>query len=268
MRDKKKRYIFFARISVPWNGVMAVAKLLTGIFTGSLFLCINAFYNVGIGLAKVTALKIHNETATAGEMTKENREKQLSGYRRTGLIIAMSGAIYVVYCVRMFLYSDTAVYNDIAAISIATFTVVELFLSFSGASKMRRQHELMLEAVKRTNMAAALVSVVLMQTAILSFAYEGDVSFYNGLSGLIFGSLAAVVGLLMPLRVHYIRNGKYAAAVVRRATRMLENEPATVLGCVDPVELPLRIRVRADGDITEDTLTRVERKLRVRTVMQ
>lgn len=74
-----------------------------------------------------------------------------------------------------------------------------------------------------TNLASALISLVLTQTALLSLS-EGNHSFYNGLCGIIFGSLAACVGLSMIIRMRLIEKGKYAESKLKTLRKKLAEE--------------------------------------------
>ncbi|MNV86003.1 hypothetical protein D3C71_1799990 [compost metagenome] len=91
-------------------------------------------------------------------------------------------------------------YDQYTALLIATVTFTELLVSLFGSMAARRNGEPVVEAIRLTNLASSFISLVLTQTAILSFAQERDVTFYNGLSGVIFGTLAALTGLYMLLR--------------------------------------------------------------------
>ena len=200
MTVKKKRQIKFAKISVPFNALMAAGKFIFGIISASFFLCINALYNVGIGTVKYIAVKTHNSIADSELTAEEKPERQLKSFKLIGVFLLITGMIYVLYCVKMFVVKDNTVYRQTVAIAIAAFTFFEIFISAAGVSKMRKEREPMLEALKLINLAASLVSLVLTQTALLSFAYEGDASFYNGISGIIFGSCAALIGAVMVIR--------------------------------------------------------------------
>ena len=122
---------------------------------------------------------------------------------------------------------------------------------------MRRRHEPLLEAIKMTNLASALISIVLTQTALLSLS-EGDHSFYNGLCGIIFGSLAACVGIFMIIRMRLIEKGKYAESKLKTLRKKLSEENLSesvfLLGCADVKALPLVIYVRAEDKNGESFL--------------
>lgn len=60
------------------------------------------------------------------------------------------------------------------------------------------------------NLAGAFLLLVLTQTALLSAMEETDQSAYNGLLGMLMGTLAAAIGIYMLLR-RLPRNGAEAA---------------------------------------------------------
>lgn len=254
MGNYRKRYIAFAKLSVPWSGALAAAKLLLGLFSLSFFLCVNAFYSAAVGLAKFLAVRAYLKG-------KPDTKSRFAAYAAVGTVILAAGTIYVIYCLSFFLGDGGAVYTDIVGITVAAFTFGEILISLLGTIKMRKLHEPVLEALKRTNLAASLISLVLTQTALLSFAAEGDMSLYNGISGLIFGSLASLVGVSMILRRRYVLSGKYAAAVLKRAESYGRKRGIAVEAGGDPLRLPLTLRVRGGS---EEELKTLALKLRVR----
>ena len=206
LKDKHKRTILFARLSVITCAVMAVGKIVLGIISASMFLYINAAYSVGLGLAKLFAVKADREEQ-AGQYTDEMlRKRQNGAYTAIGAIVLATSVVYMIYCVRMFLGDSGMQYGEITAIAIATMTVTEIVLAVYGVITTKRDEKPIHEAVKLTNFASSLISVVLTQCAILSFAGEGDLSVYNGLSGVIFGLCAAAIGLYMVLHMPIAMN--------------------------------------------------------------
>ena len=108
---------------------------------------------------------------------------------------------YVLSCLPMALGTSTAeAYDPHVGIVIAAVTFVELALSVHGVISARRNKDLLVEAIKLTNLAAALILIVLTQTALLSFAYSGDATVVNGVCGIVFGSIAGLIGAYMLVR--------------------------------------------------------------------
>jgi divalent metal cation (Fe/Co/Zn/Cd) transporter len=189
--NRVERWILFANISVYGNIVLAAGKLAMGIYSGSYFLGIAAMYNIGMALAKRTALKAYK---TGGQP-----------YFAVGAIIAVSGIVFMVYCLRYFFFGNPMQYTELAAIHIAAITFAEIgFASYGikAASKVKNQA---IFAIKLADLTSALVSLVLTQTAILSFTETKDTSFFNGVSGMLFGGIAALIGIYMMIRAALIK---------------------------------------------------------------
>ena len=53
-----------------------------------------------------------------------------------------------------------------------------------------------------TNLATAVISLQLTQTAILSFTNVGtDLSYYNGIGGIIFGSVSLLISVIIIIEI-------------------------------------------------------------------
>ena len=72
----------------------------------------------------------------------------------------------------------------------------------------RKSHVPLLHAIKTINLATSLISLVLTQSAILSFADENQNPSTNGIMGALAGSCALLLGIYMLLRAKRITNPK------------------------------------------------------------
>jgi len=180
------RTINFAKLSMLINAIIAIGKIGIGIYSLSLFICVNGFYNVGIMLAKHIAVKGSNE------------QEQRKYYRYVGLIILVTSTLYMAYCANMAIRGKANVsYDLITALTIATFTFVELGIAVYGISTARKNNDLVLEAIKRTNFVTARISLVLTQAALLGMSEVENAARYCGWTGLLFGGMAVMSGIHM-----------------------------------------------------------------------
>jgi len=179
--------LVFTRISIMFDVFWVVGKSILSIISASFFMFANALYSSGIGIARFVALKMHTQT----------KEKQIVSYRLVGMIISVASLCYVIYSVRLFFGGKTAVYSMYVAFLIALYTFVEFGINIREAFRLRKSKELAAKALRAVSLASTLICFVLTQTAIMSFAAEGDHSFTNGLSGIVFGGLAALTGLFI-----------------------------------------------------------------------
>ncbi|MBC1230619.1 hypothetical protein HB816_09190 [Listeria booriae] len=197
MGDRYTRCMYFTRIAVPFNAILALARIILGVFSLSFILFIQALFNIGMALAKHTAVRTHG-AAPMSEV--EQQIAQLKSYRSIGWMIVFSSGTFILFC-SVLTFSNTEIkYDPHIAVIIATVTFTELVLSIQGIVNARKDKKLIMEAVKLTNFASALVSLAMTQAALLSFTYEGNAVGYNMISGLIFGTLSVFIGLYMILK--------------------------------------------------------------------
>lgn len=212
----KYRYIYkYAQASVWANVAFAVGKFVIGIIVMSFFLCVNAMYNVGVALAKQTAVRTSRTLKTTDRTREQSRTTIYRCYLTMGAIILVASVAYLVGSARIFLGEDNTQYSLIVGLAIATFTFTELAFAIVGAIKTRKINKPIMEAIKLTNFASALISLALTQTAILSFTSNVDMSFYNGIGSLVFGSLAGLIGLYMIIHSYGVLSGKYYKFLIK-----------------------------------------------------
>lgn len=216
-----QKYVFhFAGLSVAVNAILAMGKIGMGIYSLSVFLCINGLYNIGIGFAKATSIKWYLDRKKAPD---EHRKDEYRVYFIIGMIILAASILYMAYCIRLLMGNHSNIkYSDIVAITIATFTFTEVGMAVHGIVTTRKNREPIMEAVKLTNFAASLISLVLTEAALLSFTYEGNSSVYCGITGIIFGGVAAMTGLYMMVHITRIIHGKNVASMIKKANKIIK----------------------------------------------
>ncbi|MDF2505482.1 cation transporter [Clostridium sp.] len=228
---KIERSIKFANMSVYTNFIMAAGKLILGIFTASTFLCINAFYNVGMAMAKVIAVngyQLANKQPDEEYPHGYGREEYLC-YYNVGSILTITSVIFILYCLRLFIHGSNAYYPQVVAIAIAAINFTEIAMAVQGTIVTRRGEEPVISAIKLTNLASSMISLVLTQTAILSFSSGKDLSFYNGISGVIFGSCAVLIGIYMMLHMSRIMNSKNYHSIIKRLQKVVRKSGTNIV---------------------------------------
>ena len=186
-KEIRERKLIFTRMSILKDAFFVVGKGLISIISVSFFMFVNALYSAGTGIARFIAVRMHTQ----------EKGKQVISYRCVGIIISASSICYVLYSVRMFFGGKTGDYDMYVALVIALYTFVEFGINIKEAVKLRKSKALEAKALRAISFSATLICFVLTQTAIMSFASVGDNSFYNALSGVVFGGLATLVGIFV-----------------------------------------------------------------------
>ena len=179
--------LLFTRASILKDALLVAGKAIISLVSVSFFMFVNALYSAGMGVARFVALSMHSQ----------DRKTQIRSYRLVGIIITLASACYVLYSVRLFFGGKTGGYSMNAALVIALYTFVEFGINIRDALRLRKSRALEAKALKAISFSATLLCFVLTQTAIMSFAAEGDNSTANALSGVVFGGLAALRGVFV-----------------------------------------------------------------------
>lgn len=200
------------------NIFVGLGKLSMGILSMSFFICVNAFYTFGMVIAKYFAL--------AGILKAKDVKEQYRYYMLSGTILTISSLLYIAYSIRLFFHPVTSAFHMYVALAIATFTFTELTINIRGVIIERHNHTPLVHAIKMINLASALICLVLTQTAILSFA-DTQVDLHpaaNGLIGILMGSSATLLGVIMIVRIRKIKTGKNYGAIYRKVKKLMKKE--------------------------------------------
>ena len=173
----------FQKYSYLGNYFVFLFKMGLFFFTKSLTFMISSLYNLGIGL---TRKKIYS-----------NKDKFLS----VGIFLMMASMFFVFYSIWIVVSHKIVYYNLYTGLAIATVTFYDIVFSIYGIQKSIRNHHKKNNVLMLVNLATALISLELTQSALLSFTQNGvDHSLYNGIIGMIVGISAFLIGLWICLK--------------------------------------------------------------------
>lgn len=174
---KIKPYLYIS------NLFLFVSKIILFMLTKSLFFIISSLYNLCIGLAK---LKVYSK--------KEN-------CWIVGLFIIFGSICFSLYSAWTIVVKRVVNYDLYTGIFIATVTFFDIGYSIYGIIKESKNNDAQNKLLKLINLATALISLELTQSALLSFTMVGvDNSLYNGLIGVIVGFCSLVIGTFIIIK--------------------------------------------------------------------
>ena len=183
------------KIKETWNKIkpftflnsfgMGLLKIIVAGITRSKGLFISSFYNFFVSITKRKALK----------------KDEKSGYKKysmIGVLIIIASILFINYSIAVMQLHLTSSYHMYVALLISAITFTDIVLAIIGIVSAKKQEDLQKEMQKYVNLSTALISLSLTQTAILSFTNVGeDLSKWNGIVGMVFGSLTCIIGMYM-----------------------------------------------------------------------
>lgn len=162
------------------NLLLFFLKILLSILTKSFAFIISALYNLGIGIAKKNTYK-------------DNRNNY-----KIGLYVVLASIAFIIYSIWIIIFHKSTNYNMYIGLAIATITFVDIGYSIYGIIKNSKDNNNQNKVLMLVNLATALISLELTQSALLSFTQVGvDNSLYNGLIGIVVGVSSLIIGIII-----------------------------------------------------------------------
>lgn len=267
LTDRKKRFAAAAYLSSAGNVLLAVGKFCVGLVTGSFFWCVSALYGAVLGLCRAICARVHGKYYSKGAPSREGQSRAGAAYMLIGLLLFVAGVLYAVYSVSIVGSPESYDIGRIPAIAVAAVTFLEIALSFRGMRQMRRDYDIMLEALKTVGLAAALDNLIVVQAALTAMNGSGYADWMGATSAVVIAP-AMILGLYMVVRMARVRNGGYARSMLREAERIAGKcgSSVRILGFDDDFVLPLRLLYESNGAPEDDLFAELcGRRLRVET---
>lgn len=220
----KAKAIHIAGLTCFGSFILGSGKLIMGIYSLSFFACANAFYTYGIVLAKAYAI--------LGIAYTEDTNKQCKYYKRSGIILIIASLSYLIYSIKLISNPSNVNYTMNQGLMIALITFVEIGLNIRGMIIERNNDNIMYHALRAISFASSLISLVLTQTAILSFTAksEGYINNFssNGFLGILMALLATLIGGFIIYRGTMIEKGRNLRVLFKKVNKFLINEKVSV----------------------------------------
>ena len=174
------KYKMLKPYSYLGNFLVFTAKIVLFFITKSFIFIISSLYNLGIGLAKKKIYSNKNNSFFVG------------------VFLVMASICFIVYSVFTILFHKVVYYNLYTGITIATVSFYDIEYSIYGIVKSIKNNNRQNNLLMLVNLATALISLELTQSALLSFTQKNiDNSLYNGIIGIIVGISSLIIGLII-----------------------------------------------------------------------
>ena len=185
-KDKTKRIKFITFLTMIYNFIWSVAKIIFGVFSTMFFFCLSGVMTLLIGFIK----KIFYNNIEHDSFKIKYKKSQI-----INILLIIIGILFIVYMLKLIFFPESSSYSLIASITIAAFSFGELGVSIYNIVQARKSKDILLTNLRNCNFASALFAIVLTQTAILS-AQGVDASLYNVITGSIAGFVVVVIAVI------------------------------------------------------------------------
>ena len=205
--EKEDRIMFFLVFTTIGNIFMSLVKFVLSLTLPSLWFFINAIFMIVLSFARFFSIKDYRKI----KLINDKEEIQKIGYKNylnNGILLVLLGIMYFFVNVYIYYKGTNTTMHEYLTYLVALVAFWSIGSSIYGMIKYKRNNMPILKAVKLTNFANALTSIMLTQIVLLDTyanteAYNSNLM--NGLTGISVGIVIIILGLYMIIGINKIQ---------------------------------------------------------------
>ena len=204
---KEDRVMFFLIFTTIGNIFIALVKFVLSLTLPSLWFFINSIFMIILSFARFFSIKDYSKT----KLIQDKEEMQKIGYRNylnNGILLVVLGIMYFFVNVYIYYKGTNTTMHEYLTYLVALVAFWSIGSAIYGMIKYKRNHTPILKAVKLTNFANALTSIMLTQIVLLDTYANTKVynsNLMNGLTGMGIGIVIIILGLYMIIGINKLR---------------------------------------------------------------
>ncbi|MBE6139525.1 MAG: hypothetical protein E7174_03415 [Firmicutes bacterium] len=204
---KEDRVMFFLIFTTIGNIFIALVKFVLSLTLPSLWFFINAIFMIILSFARFFSIKDYSKT----KLIQDKEEIQKIGYinyLNNGILLVVLGIMYFFVNVYIYYKGTNTTMHEYLTYLVALVAFWSIGSAIYGMIKYKRNHTPILKAVKLTNFANALTSIMLTQIVLLDTYANTKVynsNLMNGLTGMGIGIVIIILGLYMIIGINKLR---------------------------------------------------------------
>jgi len=204
---KEDRVMFFLIFTTIGNIFIALVKFVLSLTLPSLWFFINAIFMIILSFARFFSIKDYSKT----KLIQDKEEIQKIGYinyLNNGILLVVLGIMYFFVNVYIYYKGTNTTMHEYLTYLVALVAFWSIGSAIYGMIKYKRNHTPILKAVKLTNFANALTSIMLTQIVLLDTYAETESynsNLMNGLTGMGIGIVIIILGLYMIIGINKLR---------------------------------------------------------------
>jgi len=203
---KEERLIFFLKFTTIGNIFIALVKFILSLTLPSLWFFINSLFMFILSFARFFSIKDYSKTKAIND---ENKVKEIGykNYLNNGILLMILGIMYFFVNVYIYYKGTNTNMHEYLTYLVALVAFWSIGSAIYGMIKYKRNQTPILKAIKLTNFANALTSIMLTQIVLLDTYANTEVynsNLMNGLTGMGIGIIIIILGLYMIIGINKV----------------------------------------------------------------
>ena len=186
------------------NILIAIIKFILSITIPSLWFFVNACFLIVLSISRFFSIRNYGKRRS---INNKNLKKEIGykNYLHNGVLLILLGIMYFFVSVYMYYKGTNTTMHEYLTYLVALNAFWSIGWSIYGMVKYKRKSSPILKAVKLTNFANALTSIVLTQVVLLdTYASDYDLTQINGYTGMVVSLMIMIIGIYMIVNIQKI----------------------------------------------------------------
>ena len=199
--EKNDKTMLLLTFTTMGNILIAFIKFIFSLVIPSLWFFVNAGFLIVLSISRFFAIKRYGKRRSITDK-KIKEEMGYKTYLNNGILLIILGIMYFFVSVYMYYKGTNTTMHEYLTYLVALNAFWSISWAIHGMIKYKRKDNPILKAVKITNFANALTSIVLTQVVLLdTYAKEYDLSQVNGYTGMTVSIAIILMGLYMIINI-------------------------------------------------------------------
>ncbi|MBO5178728.1 MAG: hypothetical protein J6B87_00050 [Clostridia bacterium] len=181
--EKKDKLFFFLICGSISNLFIGIIKFIFAITIPSLWFFINSIFSFVLAMSRMIIINNYNKIKKVDDERTRIIKEQKS-YLQNGVMLILLGIVYFFVSSYMYYNGTNTNMHEYITYLIALIAFSSIGTAIYGMIKYKRNKEPIMKAVKITNFANALTSIVLTQVVLLdtyATTYDSTINGYTGM---------------------------------------------------------------------------------------
>lgn len=200
--EQKDKTMFFLIFTTIGNIILAGIKLVFALTIPSMWFFVNSGFLIVLSLARFFSIRDYGQRK---KITDEEEKEKIGNknYLVNGILLIVLGIMYFFVSVYMYYKGTNTTMHEYLTYLVALSAFWSISLAIYGMVKYKKANSPILKAVKMTNFANALTSIVLTQVTLLDTFSEVtyDSASVNGYTGMGVSLVIIILGLWMIISI-------------------------------------------------------------------
>lgn len=205
--EKEDRTMFFLVFTTLGNIFVALVKFIFSLTLPSLWFFVNALFMIILCFARIFSIRDYRKVKKLND-ANEIKKIGYKNYLTNGVLLIILGIMYFFVNVYIYYKGTNTTMHEYLTYLVALVAFWSIGSAIYGMIKYKRNHSPILKAVKLTNFANALTSIMLTQIVLLD-TYANNKTYnsnlMNGLTGISVGIAIIILGLYMIIGINKLQ---------------------------------------------------------------